>query len=723
MGDGNLDGRSGAFMLVHVIKPGNTRKWLATCGVLTLVTACGDRGASPPPERPGSSETEVQAPASGTAGEPVAPEKIPPEHLVLAFAKGVSRPVDARVAVKQGLTIVDLGDDWVPSVIRGTAELPSQYQKVFADLANERGEPVDYAEPRTADYYLEVYGISPSFSTIARRLERERQQKCFTEVDRETLANFEGFLAYRGQPRAKLRAQSKRFQTLERRLKKAMARQGVERPADLQGETTLLALWQEKGEPLQIVKAAQERLACEKLFPGKGRYQVAAFDWVTHIALLNFERRHRVYGWGYLSSNMAKMLAWTPEEAAYHSLRRALAERVIDAAGIIEDGSTFRRGKAPTYVDAKGQKQGVRNLVEEFTEAAYTHLGLDSVDGAVEFLTSNDFSKLRVAVPLPSLPEYYSDHMDLSTVIDRGDVWYDYPYDEEGNEIRQPVSYRPTLTLFTKYRDKRIPLVRFGTTIGGWRSTVRDGVEHWAYKNSDVGARVWRRVVGAPSWIPPDSTPLRELVIKRRKTRFRRYEVDYAEMGPGYASAYGLVMGVHELQLGRGDNVAYGDNGIRSHGSVSYQSIQKRHSHGCHRLHNHLALRLFDFVLAHRNHKRVGQERVGYRREFTHEDEDFTVRINTRGYRFDLEPPVPVQVTKGRIRGRQKTPIEEYVIKPEEAERLRQADAGAGGIGGADGGVASPDGAPPVQLLPPPSFLSPTPAPSPSSRPSPSRIP
>ncbi|MBI4767005.1 MAG: hypothetical protein HY787_20860, partial [Deltaproteobacteria bacterium] len=35
------------------------------------------------------------------------------------------------------------------------------------------------------------------------------------------------------------------------------------------------------------------------------------------------------------------------------------------------------------------------------------------------------------------VPEYYSDSMDLSVVIDRGDVWYDFPFDEKGRRLTQ----------------------------------------------------------------------------------------------------------------------------------------------------------------------------------------------------------------------------------------------------------------------------------------------
>ena len=106
------------------------------------------------------------------------------------------------------------------------------------------------------------------------------------------------------------------------------------------------------------------------------------------------------------------------------------------------------------------------------------------------------------------------------------------------------------------------------------------------------------------------------------------------------------------------------DNGIRVHGSVDYMSIMQRHSHGCHRLYNHLALRLFNFVVRHRQHTRAGQTVVTYRRNFELEGRPYRIEIDTRGYLFQLDPPVPVEVLPGRILGTTQSPPQRPVRKP-----------------------------------------------------------
>src|SRR4029077_5450243 len=96
--------------------------------------------------------------------------------------------------------------------------------------------------------------------------------------------------------------------------------------------------------------------------------------------------------------------------------------------------------------------------------------------------------------------------------------------------------------------------------------------------------------------IPPEGTPVKDLL--KRKVLDRNVGpvtlVNTDIMGPGYQSAYGLGMGFH-FNPKRGDF----DNQIRTHGSVDYTSIARRFSHGCHRLVNNRAGRLYEFVLRH----------------------------------------------------------------------------------------------------------------------------
>ena len=150
--------------------------------------------------------------------------------------------------------------------------------------------------------------------------------------------------------------------------------------------------------------------------------------------------------------------------------------------------------------------------------------------------------------------------------------------------------------------------MRWRTTIGGWRlEQASDGYEYYRYKGSDVGPRVIRQIVAGPAWLAPPGTPVRALVKWKPVNGASQPVVNYATLGPGHLSAYGLVAG-YLVQPGR-DGRPDRDGGIRAHGSAEYLSMYSAdgYSHGCHRLPNHLAIRLFSFLLQRRPMRAVGE--------------------------------------------------------------------------------------------------------------------
>jgi hypothetical protein len=236
--------------------------------------------------------------------------------------------------------------------------------------------------------------------------------------------------------------------------------------------------------------------------------------------------------------------------------------------------------------------------------------------------------------------------MSLRAEIDRGDVWRAYPLDSEGRPLRSPVRHRPTFTLLAQTPSGLVALVRWPTTIGGWKEEQEDGAETLQYKESPVGRRYWRDLVVAPAWFPPPTTPDRELV---RRQPDGRLGADADAVGPGYRSAYGLVaLFHHRATATSGGPMEYADIEIRTHGSANYRSILRADSHGCHRLFNHLALRLGSFVLAHAEHERRGLINERYGRIVHWKGRTLKLRAETRGYRYELTPPIPVDVLPGR---------------------------------------------------------------------------
>jgi hypothetical protein len=348
---------------------------------------------------------------------------------------------------------------------------------------------------------------------------------------------------------------------------------------------------------------------------------------------------------------------------------RVLVERAMQSAGVIEDGSTsvLANGEPNTFIGRDGAPHTVPDFAAGLREALIEAFGLTTPELTLAWLDSlgqlDQDGARRVAIARPPLPEYYAPEMDLTLDYDRGDVWYDFPYGDHGEELPQPVQRRPQVTISTRYNGQKIALARFGTTIGGWRSELVDGVRMWKYKGSPVGERVWSEIVAAPVWLPPDGTPLEDLLqpnYERKLPGDPEYVINYHELGPSYASAYGLVAAYHRTFGTRRDGslVLGNDEGIRTHGSVDFMSIMRRHSHGCHRLYNHIALRLMSFVLAHRAHTRLGQERIAFERKLTFHDRPYTLILQQGGYVFQLAQPLRINVEEGRIRGRVRAPIE-----------------------------------------------------------------
>jgi hypothetical protein len=68
-----------------------------------------------------------------------------------------------------------------------------------------------------------------------------------------------------------------------------------------------------------------------------------------------------------------------------------------------------------------------------------------------------------------------------------------------------------------------------------------------------------------------------------------------------------------------------------------------------------MAIRLGDFLLRHRNHEVKGQQPERYRR-VVKAGGTFTAKIDTRGFMYELTPPVHVEVLPGNIRSQRKVP-------------------------------------------------------------------
>ena len=236
-------------------------------------------------------------------------------------------------------------------------------------------------------------------------------------------------------------------------------------------------------------------------------------------------------------------------------------------------------------------------------------------------------------------------------MIDRGDIFYD----ETPPPFRRIAPHRPTLTLFTLDHGVKRALVRWPTTIGGWADQrLADGslVQRW--KESEVGPRVWRDLYAGPTWLAPKSTPDRELV---KNLWNGHWALKTEEFGPGPHAAYGMILLEH-LQAIKPEGRHRATRRQRHrHARLGERDVDReRHEP---RLPSAVqpargpARRLLAAPSQSRRARRAAEQ---YRRFVWHNDEMFKARIDTRGFLYELTPPVPVDVLKGNILSKRKVP-------------------------------------------------------------------
>jgi hypothetical protein len=592
------------------------------------------------------------AAACGSAKPPTPSANACPQPVV-AIINGRET---ALCATPPNTTTVDLRDEWTPVLFGiqpdGTAP---DFRATYLALAREQdldGKPLPLNVGLS-----ELYGVVPSFAIVRARFTQDARYACHALVDSVPLAKLarpygeelSELVAYNKRQREVLGAVLERVRVQKQLVDYA----SLEQDRQL-GET--YERWKAADDLYAGIVAAQHHLVCEGLLTEED--VDGSFTWVLGQALEQFQRRNFLVPNGRLDPDTRAALATDPRELDYRFALRILRERVVDATGLIEDG-TAGAGPQPilgrmldpvamrtVHGAEKPLPNAAPDLVGAATEAAARQLGWIDPATTAAFLAKHPGGS-RVALALPPRPAYYSAHMDLSAEIDRGDVWYDE------QPIPRVAWRRPALIVYAQDGAAKRPLVRWPTTIGGWADVRIDGTIIKRWKESEVGPREWRQLYAAPTWLPPDTTPDDELV---RWVAKGKWELKKSIMGPGPLSAFGMIRLPHERAVQtKGGGVQYVDNGIGTHGSAVVTSILNGTSHGCHRLYNHLAIRLGGFLLDHRNHVVKGQQPEHYRRTIN-VGGTFRAAVDTRGFVYEFTPPVHVEVLPGTIRSERKIP-------------------------------------------------------------------
>ncbi len=384
--------------------------------------------------------------AKPTAAAPAKPARpaIPVRPAVPALAAGETFSYAGGAATRQpiaaataaGLLDVDLGDDWAPMILQdgeGADAKPNAYRETFVGLANDRldadGDPVADPSRRTDHNYLEVFGIPPALSVLASRIEDDvtpAREACYDAVDREGLETFTGDLGFldRDRSRRDYEQALKDADWLEKeiaaRTNPAVPDGGVPPAVVPNREAALAAIREEpklraradrfeRGKVrLRAVRAAQARLLCEGLLTPRSKFTPGMYDLPTHEALAIWERKNDVFGWGFLGGETMGTLLQPTRALLLDAFKRFLAERVADAAGIVEDGSInlARRRNPPSWKDEAGALHPVPDLIGEHVGALLTAIGVATAEDAIAFLRAHKdgLGKLRVAFQPPALP-------------------------------------------------------------------------------------------------------------------------------------------------------------------------------------------------------------------------------------------------------------------------------------------------------------------------------
>lgn len=491
-------------------------------------------------------------------------------------------------AVREGWVVVDLSDAWVPRALVDTA-----YAETWRALADGRIADAPQAGPRAAsDAFFEPWGITPTLRLLRARLGDSRRHACHALVDDRALAALTADLA------AGARAKD-------------------------------------------AVAALQGHLVCDGLLDVKDAD--TGFGGATARALAAWQRMEGLIGpFGALDAHARDRLLLSSEERDLQALLRALRERVVDAQALLEDGTAAglqhevvgRRLDPDRHRPPLRQRSGggaAPDVIGATTDAAARALGFTSSAAARRALDALPWQG-PVALPLPPAPVWHGAAMELSARIERGAT--------TPSGLPLPRGPRPAFQLITVVDGEERPLVLWPTTVGGLqREKIGEAIVQ-KEKPSPTGVFAWRWLWVAPAWYPPPTTPDDELLLRTA----HGVVVNEEGIGPGYRSAYGLVMLQHH-QAGAQRPGSLSDTGVRTHGTGDVESvIVGAVSHGCHRLLPLHALRLGGFLLAHRAHGMAQEIDEGWSRDLRSGGKVLHVERKVRGTRIELTPPVSVFV-------------------------------------------------------------------------------
>ena len=262
---------------------------------------------------------------------------------MLLWADGHEQWMDAQAAVAAGYTLVDLGDDWTPTILAEQRDangkpLSNRYRRVFVGLANDTLDSDGEALEPGDKNYLELYGIFPALSVLRARFIEDETKTCLDAAGQPALEAVET-VSYVSPD--DIRKDEKRLGRFRKELEEARHKFHAKTIDDLvaakpEFEPKLKLIQRRAAEKLAMAEV-EKRLVCEGLLGRKKarlQHKTGIYDDAMRFAVRNFQQKNMIYEANYLRRKTMDALARATLDNDHDALLRGLRERVVDAAGV-----------------------------------------------------------------------------------------------------------------------------------------------------------------------------------------------------------------------------------------------------------------------------------------------------------------------------------------------------------------------------------------------------
>jgi hypothetical protein len=290
--------------------------------------------------------TQATQPAPAAKTAPVAATAPAGGALMVVEGGHVARQTTPESARKDGLTVVDLSDDWLPYVFSEVEGKPQPLRPYLIDLANGRFRSGSAYSRARADRFFEPFGIFPSLNYMRRRMADKKRHACHARVKDGVLEELS--------PRNVIPAEE--AEKVPNPDTAAVARGDA--PAMIPTGKTISPRPLTAQEKRAVI-AMQAHLRCEDLLPGKAN--AGRMDRRTSEGLKTYQHLQMLADNANLDFETRAALLGDSREQDFRALLRALRARVVDVTGLIEDGSAL---------GAQGQVQGRTIDTNEFQPLA-----------------------------------------------------------------------------------------------------------------------------------------------------------------------------------------------------------------------------------------------------------------------------------------------------------------------------------------------------------------